>query len=434
MINTFLSQEQIDEMLTALVDVYSETICENELSYTKISKTFNIPVFELNTVSKPKNRSKSDLRVTIHRSIQSLDKTIWNEKFINNGTLSYSNLKLIEKVFTNLDAPENNWDFYYLVVKDNSDEIVLKTIITVALTKDDMFSEAYVSEKVERERSKNNPYYLTSKTVLTGSLVSKGNHVYINYEHSHWKKALSILTGHLNNLLDATNATKIMIRDFYGTHNSALETEMLERGFVKYKLPNNMIVESFGWKNIDEFLKSLSQKYRYNVKKEILAYESHFTTEFKKLNGEDEIRAVYKLYEQVFEKSYALNVFKLPLQYIKKICSSKEFDIVRLYLKNPETVQKTEDPILVGVMLSQVTNNDYNAMVVGLDYKYVYKYNCYKQILFQTLLRAKELNCNRLDLSFTAELVKKKLGARSVPTWAFVQSNEHVKEHMLTFV
>ena len=58
-----------------------------------------------------------------------------------------------------------------------------------------------------------------------------------------------------------------MIRDFYGTQNSELESEMLENGFVKFRLPNNMILKNLGWKNINEYLRSLTQKYRYNVKK-----------------------------------------------------------------------------------------------------------------------------------------------------------------------
>ena len=51
------------------------------------------------------------------------------------------------------------------------------TFITVALTKDDMFHETHISEKIEIERSNSDPYFLTSKTVLTGSLITKGNHV-----------------------------------------------------------------------------------------------------------------------------------------------------------------------------------------------------------------------------------------------------------------
>ena len=102
-----------------------------------------------------------------------------------------------------------------------------------------------------------------------------------------------------------------------------------------------------------------------------------------------------------------LNVFKLPLEIFTQICKSNEYDIIRLYLKGSEIDQKTDTPVLVGVMFSYVNNDNYNAMIVGLNYDYAHKFNCYKQILFQTVLRAKKLNCNQLDLAFTAELEKK---------------------------
>lgn len=429
MINTFLNKEQITEMLKVLCDVYAETIIENGTTYAKISKTFDIPNFNLKKEDKI-TQYDGLLSHKIYRSITDLDEHEWNEKFINEGPLSYANLELLERIYTNTNTLENSWEFYYLVVKDNSNNIVLMTFITVALTKDDMFSEAVVSEKIEQERANSNQYYLTSKTVLTGSLITKGNHVYINYEHKNWKNALSILSEKLTNIQDKSNAPKIMIRDFYDSQPHNLETFMLEKGFIKYQLPNNMVVNNLKWNNIDEYLTSLSQKYRYNVRKEILKYESSFIVDYSKPKNEEEIRALYKLYENVYKKSFMFNVFKLPFEYFKQMSSSENYDVIKLYLKNPEN---ENDIKLVGVMFSYVDSNNYDALIVGLDYEYVYNYNCYKQILFQTVLRAKKLGCKKLDLAFTAELEKKKLGAQKVNVFAYVQSSEHLNRRIIEF-
>ncbi|MDC3388312.1 aminotransferase class I/II-fold pyridoxal phosphate-dependent enzyme [Flavobacteriaceae bacterium] len=429
MVNNFLSKEQINEMLTTLSYVYAESITKNRTSYSKISKTFNIPSFNIKTDKQLSSENNNDqLNIKTYRSIKSIDKQEWNNIFYGNGTLTYANIELLEQVYCNSGSLENNWDFYYIVIKDNQNKIVLKTFVTVALTKDDMFNESYVSEKIETERSKNNPYYLTSKTVLTGSLITKGNHVYINYKHDHWKKALTLLTEQLTRIQEEKNATKIMIRDFYNSQQQGLETEMLEKGFIKFQLPKNMIIDNLNWKNTDEYLKSLSQKYRYNVKKEILCYESHFYTESKKPKNEDEINKTYELYENVFDNSYMFNVFKLPYEYFKQMCNSEEYDIIRLYLI------KDDKKLLVGVMFSHVSNANYNAMIVGLDYNYVYEYNVYKQILYQTVQRAKKLNSIKIDLAFTAELEKKKLGAKPQNVFAYVQSTEHLKGSILEFI
>ena len=428
MINNFLNKEQINEMLDILSAVYAETIVKNDTSYDKISKTFGIPHFELNKNNcQDKEELHDNLTYNIYNSIKDLDERQWNEKFKDNGTLSHANLELLENIFANNNSPENNWKFYYLRVKDN-DQIVLLTFITVALTKDDMFSQPHISKKIEKERTKNNPHYLTSKTVLTGSLITKGNHVYINYNNSNWKKALSILTENLTKIQDSNEDTKIMIRDFYDSHHIDLETIMLEKGFIKFQLPNNMVINNLQWNDVDEYLSSLSHKNRYSVKKEILKHQSNFILDYTKPNNEQDLQEIYKLYENVYDKSFMFNVFKLPFAYFKEMWASKHYDIIKLYLKTSQN-----ESSLAGVMFSHVDSNNYNALIVGLNYEHVYEYNCYKQILFQTVLRAKYLGCKKLDLAFTAELEKKKIGAQTVNVFAYVQSSEHLNESIIEF-
>ncbi|MEM6685615.1 MAG: aminotransferase class I/II-fold pyridoxal phosphate-dependent enzyme [Bacteroidota bacterium] len=432
MVNNFLNKEKINAMLVALSKVYSETIFAHEMTYEKIARTFFIPPFYINVENtKIKTVNTNELTVHVHRSIKELDEKEWNKTYSGNGTLSYSNLTLIEDVYSHQTQPENNWDFYYLIIKDTENNIILKTPITVALIKDDIFHPGYVSEKIENLRLENTPYFLTSKTVITGTLITKGKHVYIDYESTHWKKALTLFIEQLNKVVETTDATKIMIRDFYGQQDSEFETAMLERGFVKFQLPNNMEVEQLTWTDRNQYLQSLPQKYRYNVRKEIIQYEPNFETSYTKPNSDAEISQVYKLYEQVFNKSYDLNVFKLTYEYFQRMCTSEEYDVIRLYLKDEGLSNETR---LVGVMFSHIHEDIYNALIVGLDYDYVYSHKTYKQILFKTLLRARALNCRKLDLAFTAEMEKKKIGARPKEVFAYMQATEHLKGSMLEFM
>jgi 7-keto-8-aminopelargonate synthetase-like enzyme len=436
MINTLLYKQQIDAMLTTLCGVYSEVINDHGISSKSISKTFRIPDFKLHK-NNPKNHAVSNeqLYSQCFRSIRDLDQQQWNTQFSDNGMLDYANIEMIEAVFTNTNNLENNWEFYYLIIKDAAEKIVLKTLITVALTKDDMFHPAYVSEKIEEQRTKNDPYYLSSKTVLTGTLITKGNHVYIAYEHPLWRNAVTLLTQQLNTILEEHNAAKIMIRDFFSNQHPALEDEMLEKGFTKFQLPSTMVIHELNWNTVDEYLSSLSQKYRYNVKKEILHYQHHFITDYSPIRSTKSIKEAYQLYEQVYERSSELNVFKLPLAYFENMCCSSAYDIIRLYLTKPTSENNdSSSKVLVGVMFSHVSKMGYNALLVGLNYQYVYEYNCYKQLLFQTLVRAKELQSKHLDLAFTAVLEKKKIGARPHDVFAYVQVEEHLKERMLTFI
>lgn len=292
-----------------------------------------------------------------------------------------------------------------------------------------MFSPASISKKVEKMR-KEDPYALTARNVITGTMVTKGPHLFIDRNHEAWKNALRILVNQMQETMDVTGATKLMLRDFIGAVDVELERVLLELGLVSYRLLNNCIIEDLSWKSQAEYLNQLSQKYRYNVRKEILKFKNYFMVDCLKPQNSDEIEDCYQLYSNVFEKALDLNVFKLPKSYFKAMCTDYQYDMIKLYL-NPAFVEGIEKPILVGVMFSQINGTSYNAMIVGLNYEYVVRYNSYKQIMYQALLRAKELNCTSLDLAYTAEMTKKKLGARLQDVRAYVQAKEHYSYQIL---
>ncbi len=431
MVNSFLNKEQINKMLETLCEVYTDAIFENKTDFNKIAETFNISKFIPSTKREINKTSENqELKSEVFYSINEIDEKEWNTIFNKNGTLTYKNIQLIENIYKNNESPENNWDFCYLIVRDFNNDVVLATLIASALTKDDMFHPAETSKKIEAIREEEDQYYLTSKTLITGTMISKGNHLYIDYNNDQWKSALTIFINQLTKLMDSCQASKVLIRDFYNDQHLKLESEMLNHGYIKFKLLDNMVVKDLGWENTDEYLQNLGQKYRYNVRKEILKFESNFITSTIKPKSEDEIIAAYKLYENVYEKSYDLNVFKLPYTYFKSIFQSDEYDIIRLYLNEPDTTENK----LVGVMFSHINQDVYNALIVGLDYDYVYSHNTYKQILYQTVQRANKLRCSKIDLAFTAEMEKKKLGARPEKVHAFVQTSEHLKGSILEYL
>ncbi|MCP4439424.1 MAG: aminotransferase class I/II-fold pyridoxal phosphate-dependent enzyme [Aureispira sp.] len=432
MINGNLTIEDIDNMLESLQANYIETILEIGSSCEEVAKAFGIAPFKIKVEGSQSSETinKNDLKIEMHRSILNMKKTEWDLYFAGQGNLSYENIKMIEKVFTNQSKPENNWDFYYCTIRDVNDQVILKTFYTCALVKDDMFSPASISKQVEKMREQDS-YALTSKNVMTGSMITKGEHVYLNKNHENWKDALELLLNQMQVTMEQLGATKLMIRDFIGKENLELKNVMLELGLINYNLLNNCVVNNLtAWNTRDEYLAQLGQKYRYNVKKEILKFEDRFIVKTEKPQTEKELEACYDLYTAVFEKSYELNVFKLPKAFFQQMCEDSNYDVIRLYLK-PEFAGGATEPVLVGVMFSQLNHTSYNAMIVGLDYQYLKEHNTYKQIMFQTLLRAKELGESTLDLAYTAELVKKKLGAKIQEVRAYVQAAEHYNYQIL---
>lgn len=425
MINCSLSVEQIERMLCTLQEKYLESLEENGSDCKEVARVFNLPNFHRESLKQPLSTVR-DWQVKIDKSIVNIDQHEWAHCFDKTPTLSCANLYELERTFSDTTTRENKWDFYYVTIKDASGALVLKTLFTLAWTKDDMFASAAVSEKVEMERVKN-PYFLSSKTLVLGTLITKGDHLYLNYQHAEWKHALRLLGKTLSEVQENQGATKIMLRDFYGAPESDFETSLLELGYTKFRLPDNFFVRDINWNSEEEYLQRLNQKYRYNVRKEVLKFSDNFSVAYQKAASDTELRSWYQLYEQVYHKSYKLNVFKLPFHFFQLMNTSDNYDCIQLYLANDEQAQ----PKLVGVMFSCKQADTYTAMIVGLDYEWVYEYNVYKQILYKTLCRAKELGCKTLDFGFTADMEKKKLGAVAQETYAFVQATEHLSHSLL---
>ena len=215
-----------------------------------------------------------------------------------------------------------------------------------------------------------------------------------------------------------------MITDFKETEAAHVEKILLKLGFVKLQLPTSYTIDNFNWDTIQQYAQRMPQKYRYNLKKEILPFANEFTIAYGPMERTKELKLAYELYKNVSNKSYQMNVFQLPFALFKAMNKNDEYEFIRLYLNGQ----------LVGVLANHIGNKTYSALLVGLDYDYVYSHNSYKQILFQALLRAKELACTKLDLAFTAGMIKKKIGAKEQDLYAFVQSNSQLQDQLLNFV
>lgn len=418
------SLEEIETMLETLQQEYALGVQEEESSLQEIAKIFRISPFNIEIKEQLETSKRSSALTTeIYHTIKDLDQSEWDYFFYQKGNLLYDNLLQLEQIFSGNTEKENNWSFFYFVVRDVSKQIVLISCFTSALVMDDMLSPENISKKVKLKRT-NNPYFLTSQTIISGCLFTKGESVVINYKHDNWKEALALLIHEMQQTAEKESASRILIREFNSEQNDSLKDFMLEQGMVSTKLLNNCVIDSLNWKSHEEYLATLGQKYRYNLKKEVLKYEDHFSVNTDKTITERELDYCYNLYQNVYDKALAIAVFQLPKSVFKMMLKDKNYDIIRLYLKGSQ-----KQP--VAVMFSHINHGVYNAMIVGLDYKYVREHNTYKQILYQTVKRAKELGCDKLDLAYTAEMEKKKVGAQTYDVYAYTLATEHLSFALL---
>ena len=425
MVNGHLSFADIDEMVACLADCYQRTLDETNSSPEKVAKVFRIPIFNIK-VQHIQERSlvETNLKVREERSIRRFSEKEWNDLMANRGNFTHSSLQILEEVFSGNENKVNNWKFRYFQVKDYAGNIILNTFFTSAILKDDMLAPADVSRQIEAVRQ-TNPDYLTSRCVMLGSPITKGDHLMIDRTHEQWKTALELLLKQMQQLVEEERASQLMLRDFRKGDDPELKQFFLDQGLIEMDLLNECLVNDLSWNNHEEYLKSLGGKYRYNVRKEILPFIDQFDWSFEKPQSLQEVKACYELYNEVFERALEMNVHQLPFEYFEQMCSHSDYDIIRLYLKEDQG-KTNKQPI--AVMFSHKTAINYNALIIGLNYDYVRTHNTYKQMLYQTVMRAKEIGCQKVDLAYTAELEKKKVGARPYQVCAFVQSMDHFNQ------
>lgn len=360
------------------------------------------------------------LRLHHARTIREVDPARWDACFRGRGAMTHAALAMMEEVFHAAEDPEQRAELGYVWVEDERGRIVLATMTSTSLIKEDMFARTQVSEKLEQIRREGDPHYLVSKAVVLGTPLSVGEHLFLDREHSRWGEALGQLVDHLQALKVRSGASQILLRDFMMGQDEALRARMLELGFFEYRLPDMMTIDQMEWRDRSEYLASLGSKYRYNVRKEAIAFEGRFEALFDAECSDEEIDRCYALYRAVHARSLRLNVFPLPRALFHAMFRHPEYDVIRLVLREGVDGPRR----LVAVLVSHRGDEQYTALLVGLEDEALLPHKTYKQILFRCVERARALGATRINLAFTADLEKKKLGARPRPTCAYVQLDD----------
>jgi len=431
MTNLLLSKEDMTSMLERLAYHYPIVMREEGTSCEQIAKTFGIPEFTpgrvgdlLQMPASVVSSSSDRLEVSHYSSIDDLDREEWDEVMGPRGNFTASSLQMLERVFSDDEVPESRWSFHYFTVRDASDHLVLSTFFTESLVKDDMLAPEEVSREVEKRREKE-PLYLMSKAAMLGCPISEGEHLYLDRSHPAWGEALR----HLLEAMQECDASQLLLREFSGERDEELDRVFMDHGFVRQEMLNVCTIDEIAWDTPDEFVQSLGRRYRSDLRREVLRYEEKFEVVTAKPETDAEVEACYRLYRRVADRSFEINSQQLPLDYFKAVCRHDDYDLIRLYIRDERGHYEPDQP--AGVMLSLAGKDTYYAMIVGLDYEVLRSHEVYKQSLYQTALRARELGYGALNLGFTAEAVKKKVGARPKATWMYAQLTDHYDQAVL---
>jgi len=418
---------QIEEMIHTLARAFPLALKEEGMNLDQIYKAFKRPTPEEDLLNRSVSsviQQRLSLKVEMYKSVSELNKNEWNRIFEGKGSFDAGGLDLLEQAFTGNEAPENNWVFDYIIVRDLQGNIILACFCTTTLWKDDMLSHASISRQVEEER-KNNPYYLTSTVLSTGSLLTEGEHLFVDYGSDLWKEALQLFFEKLSYLQEQYKANQILIRDFQ-SENKALDNFMVDNGYFRITMPDTHKI-AVNWTDKEGFYQSLSKWSKVQFKKKIKRNETKFRVDFFRGDcSRSQADQYYELYRNVHGHGFELNTFPLPKSIFLSLCKHPDWELMVLTL-NGEAIR--DEP--VAVVFSYINSNSYIPMIIGLDYRYNKEYNIYRQSLYQLVVRATELRKKNIELGFSASIEKMKMGARPVAVHAYMNSKDNFNQAVL---
>ncbi|MCM4164815.1 aminotransferase class I/II [Arenibacter sp. A80] len=404
-------KKEITALVEAMAHHYPKALEETGTDLGRVRRAFAMAV--------PKTGPKvvhGDLNIQLENSITEVDKEMWNNVMGAHGVMDWDGLLFLEKSFQGNALKEHNWEFRYLIVREDKGNPILATFMTAGLWKDDMLAKESISKTLENIR-KYDPYHLTSRAISLGSLFTEGNHLYLDRKHSLKDRALNALMWTLETLGHKMGCKMTVLRDFGPDEN--LGEFFKDQGFVRIQMPNSCTVDLRDRMDVETYFSRLSVRNRRHFRKEILAFEPEFEVDILASCQKEQLQQLIALYGNVHRNNLGLNTFSFPQRLFEAMSDNPHWEFIVLTLKKGQ-----QKPI--GAMFCYKNQDKtYVPAFVGLDYTYVTSHFTYRQLLYQTIKRAIALGASHIDFGLTASFEKRKLGAEVNERYAFVQTSDN---------
>lgn len=406
-------KEEIKGLVDALVENYPKALQDTHTNLERVNFAFGRTI----KTELPNAPSKSNLVVEKYDTIEDIDPDVWNSTVGGHGFYDWNGLKSLEQIFKSNSLPEHNYQFFYYLIRDGNNKCILATFFSHGLWKEDMLAPRSVSVKLEKERDAN-PYLHTTSCLSMGSMITEGEHLFLCREKSNWQEALNMLLVELEMLQKKLEPQYLILRDFR-TNDIELDKFFHAKGFIKVAMPEAAVYDDFDWNDESSYVESLSSRSRKHFRKDIDAFSHKLEVKIQQELTESELEKCYELYLAVKKNNLGLNTFSYPHSLFQHMNTSSQWEFILIYLKD-------KDILLAGVMFCyKNSSNVYTPAVVGMDYKWSREYNIYRQLLYQTILRAGKLDARRIDFGLTAGFEKRKLGAKVIDKCCYIQTRDN---------
>jgi 7-keto-8-aminopelargonate synthetase-like enzyme len=423
--------EDIQRAMDTIAERMPTSLENGDTNRVEVARSFRISRLRGNCTPQKAEEAR-DLHCTHDHTIRALDPEEWDYHLGCRGIFNATTLELLEEAFGDQQKPENQWNFHYYVVRDANEKIVLATFFTEALWKDDMLAAAQISREVERGRERD-PYFLTSRSLAMGSLLTEGNHLYLDRD-ADWKSALNLLLSSINEERDRCQAPTVVLRDL-DAQDDELMKALGEAGFTRTPLPTSMIID-VDWNSSEEFLAARSKRERRFHREKVQpfweAYDVEILEHGERQPDKQEWGHLYGLYQAVHARQLVLNTFPLAEDLLPRLLGCPDWELILLRLKpehggDPEALPQ-------GFMACHKGSHIYSPLLVGMDYELVESHGLYRQLLARSVWRARLSGFKRVAFGMGSQLEKTRFGAYPEDRDMYVQIHDLYQHETLNLI
>jgi hypothetical protein len=214
----------------------------------------------------------------------------------------------------------------------------------------------------------------------------------------------------------------VLLKEFWPS-NFQFSDHIKQNNYREFMIDVNMILKIHSsWKTIDDYLNSMTAKFRTKAKsvfkKSAILTAKNFSAEDIKTH-KDRIEELYLL---VLEKSdFSVGALNGDAFLNLKRNLKDEF-ILKGYFFNDK---------LVGFSSAFLTKDNIDANYIGLDYEYNFEYAVYQKMLYDFVELAINKNVTELRLGRTAEEIKSCLGAEPTNMKLYIKLRNTVSNKLI---
>lgn len=411
-ITNHVTKDDISRLIDRLAHHYPLALAEENVSSTEVANAFKLnDSLRQRYIARYPSISTRHYETKVYRSITEVE-SLWVKVPDFRGTLNVSNLKLLERVFaadSEGQVDHNHWLFLYLVIYDTAGRMVAIGVLSLCDIKTDMFSTPEVSAVAEEQRQKD-PSLFISRTLMLGTPVTEGVHLYIDAAPESRNQVLKEFLRSVKSMQLEYEAEMLTLRDF--SVDDWKVRVMSDEGFLVKKVPDTHIIseENISVFGTGAFIASLSKSHKYHWRKSVLPILPEFVLEQVHKPDRKQLKTFYDLYLKVQENALEISSFPLPFSFFEAIVNEPGWLCYGV---------KKGDQWVAGCFIL-VDGDRMYPLVLGMDPAYK-SLGLYRACLYHTANLARDLEMKAVYFGITASLEKRRMGARNIPTVALVR-------------